>query len=447
MMRTVIRFQDDEDGTVRFFLERPTGVAEGRRLAALRSQPSDAEFRFAAPNPEVHKAGARLRDDLLSHAGVKSSLQAWLDQVDRPLQSLHLEIDSGPADSLPWESLVDSKGEFLALAANSPIARVLTADRQGDLKKEVVFTSPLRSVCVLGAWWEDGGAREQKLEWDSLEAAFHSASAQALGVDVTVFGCDTKLKAVIEGAVRPPGVTVRWQPIVGDAPTLLKSVRAARPQLLHLFAHGDAGELPFLRISSVGDVEAGQEGSILVGARDIRQDGDPDENVWVIALNACDTAATSRDARNLASLLVRFGFPAVIGMGEPVTTAEARNMSQHFHAAAIEALEQLPIGQRYEVEWAQFLQRVRTHLAGGGIAARGSKRWLLPLLYARSEPFTIIRGQAELPEEERRRLQGMLDELKTQRDTAMTFQLPEDTKIKMRADFDARIHDLEAKLV
>jgi len=305
----------------------------------------------------------------------------------------------------------------------------------------------LRITCVLGAWWEDGGAREQKLEWDSLEAAFHTAPAQALGIDVTVFGCDTNLKAAIEGAVRPPGVSIRWQPIVGDEPTLMKAVRATRPQLLHLFAHGVAGELPYLRISSVGDVEAGQEGSIAVGARDIRQDGDPDENIWAIALNACDTATSSRDARNLAALLVRFGFPAVVGMGEPVSTAEARNMSQHFHAAAFEALAQLPIGERHEVEWAQFLQRVRTHLAGGGIAARRSKRWLLPLLYARSEPFTIIRGQAALPEDERRRLQAALDELKKQRDTAMSFQLPEDTKLKMRADFDARIHMLEAQLV
>lgn len=447
MNRTLIRFQEDDGGKVLFHLEEPRGVANGRRLVALKSLPSDAEFRLAAPNPEVHKAGMRLRDDLLSHAAVKASLQAWLDQVDRPLQSLHLEIDSMPADSLPWESLVDSQGLFLALDANSPIARVLTADRQADLKKEVVFVPPLRIACVLGAWWEDGGAREQAAEWQSLEAALRSPEAQALGVEVTVFGCDAALKTTVENAALPPGVRASWHGIVGNAPTFLKAVRDTRSHLLHLFAHGSASDLPFLRISTLADVEAGEEGSIQVGARDLRQDADPDENLWAIALNACDSAVSSHDARNLAALLVRSGFPAVIGMREPVTTKEARDVSQQFYTAAFETLSKLPIGVRHEVEWARFLQRVRVQLAGGSVTARASRRWLLPLLYARSEPFAIIRGQAVLSDDLRRRLQGDLDELKKQRDAAMQLLLPDDMKVKMRADFDARIHSLEAQLV
>ena len=72
MNRTLIRFQEDDGGKVLFHLEEPRGVANGRRLVALKSLPSDDEFRMAAPNPEVHKAGMRLRDDLLSHAAVKA---------------------------------------------------------------------------------------------------------------------------------------------------------------------------------------------------------------------------------------------------------------------------------------------------------------------------------------------------------------------------------------
>jgi hypothetical protein len=447
VIRTLIRFQEDANGKVFFHLEEPRGVANGRLLVALTSLPGDAEFRLDAAAPDVHKAGMRLRDDLLNHAAVKSSLQAWLDKVDRPLQSLHLEIDSLPAESLPWESLVDTQGEFLALDANAPIARVLPADRQGDRKMEVVFVPPLRLTCVLGAWWDDGGAREQALEWESLKTAICSPDAQALGVAVTVFSCDPALRALVENAQLPPNVRATWTPIVGDAQALLKLIRDSRPHLLHLFAHGSAEEVPLLRVSTVADVEAGEEGSITLSARDLRQDGDPNESVWAIALNACDSANSSGDAKNLADRLVRWGFPAVIGMREPVKTAEARDMSQHFYSAAFETLAQLPVGARHEVEWARFLQRVRLHIAGGSAAARNSRRWLLPLLYARSEPFTVIRGQAALDDELRRQLQAKVEQLKKDRDAALQGPLSANLKMQMRGEFDAAIKALEAQLV
>ncbi|MEO7404696.1 MAG: CHAT domain-containing protein, partial [Burkholderiales bacterium] len=224
-------------------------------------------------------------------------------------------------------------------------------------------------------------------------------------------------------------------------------IRELRPHMLHLFAHGTADEQAFVQVSTVANVAAGEDGSILIGARDLRQEGDPDENIWVIALNACDSAAVSGDARNLATQLVRFGFPAVIGMREPVKTSEARLVSQHFYTAAFEALQELPIAGRREVEWSLFLRRVRLHLAGSAITAQSSARWLLPILYARTEPFTIIRGNAQLPDAERIRLQAELSELKKQRDTAMQFPLSDDVKLKMKADFDAKIGQIEAQLV
>lgn len=447
MTKTVIRFQEDEGGTVHFFLESPAGIADGRKLFALKSLPNDAEFQFGAAAPAIGKAGAKLRDDLLAHTGIKASLHGWLGLANKPLHALHLQIECPGADQLPWEALVDSNGDFLALDANSPVARVLTADRQEQSKKEVIFIPPLRIACILGAWWGAGGAKEQADEWASLAAAIATHAAGQLKLDVHVFGCDLQLKAIVEAQPVPPGVTVSWRPIVGDAPTFLKAIRELRPHMLHLFAHGTADEQAFVQVSTVANVAAGEDGSILIGARDLRQEGDPDENIWVIALNACDSAAVSRDARNLATQLVRFGFPAVIGMREPVKTSEARLVSQHFYTAAFEALQELPIAGRREVEWSLFLRRVRLHLAGSAITAQSSARWLLPILYARTEPFTIIRGNAQLPDAERIRLQAELSELKKQRDTAMQFPLSDDVKLKMKADFDAKIGQIEAQLV
>ena len=343
MSKTVIRFQEDSAGNVQFYLEWPPGVVDGKKLFTLKSRAGDAEFQFGQPAPAVATAGAKLRDDLLGHAGIKMTLEAWLGMADRAYQPLHLELESAAADQLPWEALVDGKGSFLALDKNSPVARVLSAERQDKLKKEVLFTAPLRIACVLGAWWEDGGAAEQAQEWESLKAALAAPDAAALKVDVCVYGCDPTLEAQVK-ATALPGVNVQWEPIVGNAPTLLKRIRAFRPHMLHLYAHGIADDQPYVAVSTVADAEAGQDASVLLGAKEVRQEGDPDDNIWVIALNSCETAAISKDARNLASQLVRFGFPAVIGMREPVKTVEARIVTQHFYEAAFEALNSVPIG-------------------------------------------------------------------------------------------------------
>jgi CHAT domain len=446
MSKTVIRFQEDNAGNVQFYLEWPPGIAEGKRLFTLKSRAGDAEFQFGELAPEIAKAGMKLRDDLLGHAGIKVKLEAWLGMDDKAYQPLHLELESAAADRLPWEALVDGKGSFLALDKNSPVARVLSAEREEKPKREVLFSPPLRIACVLGAWWEDGGAKEQEQEWDKLKAALTVPDAAALRIDLHVYGCDPNLKARVE-ATALPGVSVQWEPIVGNAPTLLNRIRAFRPHMLHLYAHGMADDQPYLAVSTVADAEGGEDASIQIGAREIRQEADPEQNIWVIALNSCETAAITRDARSLASQLVRFGFPAVIGMREPVKTADARVVTQHFYEAAFEALNSVPIGGRCDVEWAQFLQRVRLHLAGSTIKAQQSKSWLIPILYARTDPFAIIRGQRDLPPAERTRLQTELDILKKKREEAMQLPLSEEIKLSMKAEFDARIQGIEAQLV
>lgn len=446
MSATVIRFQEDDTGNVKFYLESPPGIAEGRKLFTLTSRADDAEFQFGQPVLQIGAAGAKLRDDLLRHVGIKSELGAWLGTDDKTYRPIHLELESLAADNLPWEALVDGKGLFLALDKNCPVARVLAAERQDKLKREVVFIPPLRIACVLGAWWEDGGAAEQQEEWASFEKALGTAAAAALQLEVCVFGCDPALKDRVNATTRA-GVNVQWQPIVGNAADLLASIRAFKPNMLHVYAHGVADDQPFVAVSNVADVGAGEDGSILLGAKEIRQEGDPDDNVWAISLNACETAAISKQARSLASQLVRFGFPAVIGMREPVKANEARLVTQHFYEAAFEALNGVQVGEQRSVEWAEFLQRVRLHLAGNTINAKTSKRWLLPMLYARTDPFVIKRGKADLPEAETTRLKAELETVKKGRDEAMQLPLSTGLKLAMKAEFDARIKQIEVQLV
>jgi hypothetical protein len=151
---------------------------------------------------------------------------------------------------------------------------------------------------------------------------------------------------------------------------------------------------------------------------------------------------------NLASRLVRYGFPAVIGMRETVAASEARAVTEQFYGAAFEALNEIAPNEKKGIEWAKFLRRVRLHLAGSEIQATLSKRWLLPVLYSRTEPFSVTRKNvaAGMSDADRRRLASLRDELIQQREAALKLPLPDSTKAQIRIDFDAKIKDVEAQL-
>lgn len=447
MSRTIIRFQDADDGGIYFCLQSPGGGANAAKLSRLKCKPQDKEFLFA-DQPAIRAAGVALRDSLLLHNGVSGRLGAWLSTLDKDYLSLQLQLESAAADQLPWEALVDSNESFLALDTQSPLTRVLPADRQDRVRKEFPFTPPLRIACVLGAWWgQAGGSAEQAAEWRSLKEGL-AAAAVTLPVVVRVYSCDATLEADVKAAALG-GVTIEWCPITGNALTLLEDIGNFHPHILHLYAHGTSGDQQYLSISTIADVAADNpNASILLSAKDIRQEADRDEYIWMIALNCCDSASSTTDGRHFAWQLIKFGFPAVIAMREPVKTSEARIVSRYFYEAALEALEQIPVGARKNVEWADFLQRVRLHLAGDSIRAAQSKRWLIPVLYARTDPFQIIRCKPDLSETERVRLRAEREEIIKHRES--TLQSPgisADLKAELRASFDKKIAEIDAKLV
>ena len=171
MSRAVIRFLDDFDGSVRFCLQ-----ATGSKLTRLPCKPNDKPFLFEDP-PMVIEAGEALRDSLLAHEDISSRLSNWLKMLDKDFLSLQLYMESSVADQLPWEALVDMNNCFLALDNKSPVTRVLPADQQDTVQREFLFTPPLRLACVLGAWWEDGGLKQQREEWESIKAGLAAAAA------------------------------------------------------------------------------------------------------------------------------------------------------------------------------------------------------------------------------------------------------------------------------
>lgn len=442
MTRAIIRFQDADDGSgVWFCLESPGGAM----LSKLACKPNDKAFAFD-DEPLITAAGEILRDSLLVHRGISGRLDPWLKMEDKEFLSLQLQLESSVADQLPWEALVDYNNSFLALDAQSPLTRVLPADRQDRVRREFPFVPPFRIACVLGAWWETDGLQQQADEWASVKAGLAAAGSD-MPVVVRVYSCAAELEAIVM-ADPLPNVQVEWQIISGTATQLLGDIAAFTPHLLHLYAHGSAGDQQYLSLSSAVDVALGNtHGSILITPKDIRQVGDRDEYIWAVALNCCDSAAVTIDGRHFAWQLVKFGFPAVIAMREPIKTTETRIVSRYFYEAAINALESMPIGVRKDVEWASFLQRVRLELAGGNANAAQCKRWLIPVLYARTDPFQILRCKPDIDENERIRLRAQREELVKQRDAILQTSMPADTKEQVRKVLDRKIVEIDTQLV
>jgi hypothetical protein len=125
-----------------------------------------------------------------------------------------------------------------------------------------------------------------------------------------VFGCDPAL--MIVNATTHAGVNVQWQPIVGSTADLLGSIRAFKPNMLHVYAHGVADYRPSLP-SATSPMRTRAKTGPSAGRQGDPPEGDPDDNICHHSLNACETAAISKQARSLACSWCA-SLPAVIGM-------------------------------------------------------------------------------------------------------------------------------------
>jgi hypothetical protein len=445
----VITFEEDEDtNEVGFNLER--SQYKQKRLS-IKSGDPDLEL-LSGNNINVRKAGEKLRDALLQHTGINDHLSGWLSDQNRAYKAFHLNVKSLSVDKFPWEALVDKRGIFLSLDGSASITRVLAAEQDMIPTRQALFIPPLRIACILGAWWENDGISLQEQEWSSLQKAFQTEAAQELGLDILVLGCYSTLKERVENASIGKKIKITWKPITESG--FNEDILTFKPHILHIYGHGMPGEYPYVAIRTVANVDESAEPTVCLTSQSIRQNLDLNENTWVVALNCCDTAAPGAQAEsvgNLARELVGYGFPAVTGMRAAVKTGEARLLTEHFYQAVFDALNKLAPGTEKEVEWADFMLKVRLALAGDLVKAAKSSRWLLPVLYARLEPFSIQRNKEPTNTSKRRgkkreALQFERDELSKQLEGIMQSAISDEDKGEIKKIFDKRIQDIDKQL-
>jgi len=402
MARTIVCIQEYFDGQNFFYLESPKTYAQAARAYPLKSKPGSAPFvelRSGDGSPDlVNQAGESLFADLAMHPAVKPALEAALQQTEGGFSPICFRLDDVvDADMLPWEAVRSGTSGFLALDLRWPIVRLReTTESAPRLIYE--FAEPVRIVVVLSAAGSSADTRAPALpQWEKIRKTLcrHSAKPGAIPLEVTILACEATLVQTIRDAA-VPGVSAD---LIADKEDLIGKIRDKQPHLLHFFCHGTSDETPHLQIGTRLDWELEREPSIGLEARELRQRGDRDQNVWLVTLNCCESATRARDARSLANSLVAAGFPAALGMRESIDVETAHLLCEFFYPAVFELIGSVPEGGRpLEIEWAAALHEARSGLvnssAGGALpqaAAKASKTWTIPVLYTRREPIQLRR--------------------------------------------------------
>lgn len=323
-----------------------------------------------------------------------------IDAARRPGCSLLIEDVTPAAQMLPWETLQDSQGAFMALRAEPLLARLVTPRHQ-QLPIERTFKPPLRVLALLAAAGRqpDGSVLTALPELDALLAALDSRPE--VPVEVHVLGVDDDVRGCVEARDDP---RIRFSGLEALS-TLEDALADFQPHVVHFFCHGFASEnaQPRLELATRSDQLAGHpRGAIALEADQLADLLRPQSQLWLLTLNCCLGAAATETisfARDVMSR--RLDLPAVIAMREAIDRQDAHLFAEAVMGELCKVVRQLLGGSSAAaLDWSCLLPPVRQRLCTTRCQtlsnAQSCRVWTVPVLYVRPEPF-LIRGLADAP--------------------------------------------------
>jgi hypothetical protein len=406
--RTVVSFMPRVGSRVDFALiDAPTNIPGLRMNEAFDC----VEFATAVTATE---RGAALLAALRRHVPVQAGLDAALmTPIGGGSAPLYFRVDAEAADALPWEELwVDETTGFAALDRRWPVVRIAGGDGDGSVR---VFEAPLRIVAVLSA----AGAGLTGLP--QLNGVLRAVAGSAAPAEVAVHvisGEEEVLTAAAAG-----GATAEL--IAPDAPGLARQITAAKPDLLHVLAHGGAeAGMRILSFGTTTDFDNAALGSQLTGSVRLKVDALAEALLphppYLLVLSACETAQAGSDGvpRAIAHDLVDRGIPAVIGMRRPVDLGAANRLCEALYPevlATVQSVLATAVNSDQEISWAETLTDPRLVLGGGSPPVRDS--WTDPVLYVQAGRLRVRRvvsrpAVVELSAPERAAAQAKLDQFR-----------------------------------
>jgi hypothetical protein len=389
VMVHVSTLQEDEGpGRLVVYLERPPLPGRGTRNLGGTA----TDFTLTGPPQAIKQAGETLYARLTQHPEFSTALvQAMaIASGGRCPLFIHLDAD-GDADRIPWEILCAPGGTFLGLEPRWSVARVV--DSTVPLPGTVAFQPPLRIAALLSCL-EISAADE----WAAL---IEAVDGSPVPVEILALVGEPDLEQQIADEGRP-GVRVLGIPGPEDDEELRNQVVTFRPHILHFFCHGSIRDGAHLELATQADwISRATVSSLFLEPNQVAALGDPVERPWLAMLNCCQGAAAEGEIHSLASDLVYTGgFPAVIGMREPIASDDASQFSARFYPALFDSVGRIAEGVSGVLDWSGLVVAPRRGLVqrrGGVFSTAAAERheWTLPVLYLRPEEFQV--GNAPPP--------------------------------------------------
>ena len=369
------------------YLERPPLPGRGTRSLGCAA----TDFSLAGLPRAVQRAGEKLYERLTDHPEFSAALVQAMGTANngRCPMLIHLDADS-EADRIPWEILCAPGGIFLGLEPRWSVARVI--DSTIPLSGAVAFQPPLRITALLSCLGIPAAD-----EWAAL---IEAVDETPVPVEILALVGEPDLEQQIADEGRP-NVRVLGVPGPGDDEELRRQVVTFRPHIIHFFCHGSMLDGAHLELATQTDwIRLAAEEQVMVSSLSLEPSqiaalSDPVERPWLAVLNCCQGAAAEGEIHSLASNLVYAGgFPAVIGMREPIASDDASHFSARFYPALFQAVDRITGGTSGVLDWSGLLVGPRRGLIqrrGGVFSAAAAERheWTLPVLYLRPEEFLV----------------------------------------------------------
>jgi hypothetical protein len=372
-----------------------------------------------------------VHEALTQHPAIKLELDT-ITQSFSELPALKFIIKSASAEQYRWEALCAEQERFLANMCT--ISRVTPAKTGPGLRP---FTYPLTMVAFLSALGVPAEA-----EFEKIRSEIGVARAK-LDIECTFFlGEQDLLRKFQRKAQVLAKEGIKIEPIPPTGFEITQILKQSSAQFFHFFCHGIEGSgVQGLSLATINDHDKytnkysrdAAGASIFLSVDALSDALALNGRVWVTVLNSCSGAEVPNDpklVRQLHSMALQVaakGCPYAIGMAEPIEDKDATTFSEYFYKELF-AIVTNTLGP------AGADARLRLNLAAAVLPARriihechlerppdGYGRWLLPLVYERSQqPLVVQSAQPELA--------------KRVQETARALRiLPPDTPFEFRA--------------
>lgn len=405
--RIVVALQKPVNGPPQLYLMEPSthgtwdqplalDPAEVDRLAELAGAPQDPEQQ----EDRMEKFGRALFDKLMAHPAFESSVSPLLhlNPAQREPFYLYFQHRMPTVEQLPWEALFAPHVGFLSQNQDFAVARMLNTN---NAKTEWLYEPPLKMVAVLAA----SGAVDERIDaTDQWERLWSAIQDTRLPIRVQVLTCQLALRDQVNEAGRKearggePRVTAE---LIHDRDDLFARIGAFAPHILHFFCHGVATTRPQLQVGTFRDWETEVPGSILIEGEQLRQNADPEGNIWLVTLNCCDSARDGAGGSWLsmpvACNLVSGGIPVAVGMRERIDQHFANDFCKLFYetlfAELVRRLEEAKQTGSTDVHWACGLFKVRQSMHAN---LKADPAWTVPVMHTRLGRFQLKLNPAQV---------------------------------------------------